>query len=109
MADTTLPRALADVAAERQRQITAEGYDHAHDDAHEDFELSRAASVYALFAAMPALDRDFALRHGPHLYGANIVWPWGREHLNLTTRRADLVKAGALILAEIERLDRKEG
>jgi len=34
------------------------------------------------------------------------VWTWERAWWKPTTRRRDLVKAGALILAEIERLDR---
>ena len=35
-------------------------------------------------------------------------WPWVRRWWKPTDRRRDLVKAGALILAEIERLDRIE-
>lgn len=33
-------------------------------------------------------------------------WPWHRVWWKPSTRRRNLVKAGALILAEIERLDR---
>lgn len=36
------------------------------------------------------------------------VWPWDESWWKPTNRRRDLVKAGALILAEIERLDRAE-
>ena len=36
-------------------------------------------------------------------------WPWDREWWKPTTQRRDLVKAGALILAEIERIDRASG
>jgi hypothetical protein len=38
------------------------------------------------------------------------IWPssWGAHWLKDTAPRRDLVKAGALILAEIERLDRAE-
>lgn len=38
-------------------------------------------------------------------------WPftWWLDWWKPTTYRRDLVKAGALILAEIERLDRREG
>ncbi|MEB3421767.1 hypothetical protein VK682_24660 [Salipiger manganoxidans] len=34
------------------------------------------------------------------------LWPWDRKWWKPTTPRRDLVKAGALIVAEIERLDR---
>jgi hypothetical protein len=34
------------------------------------------------------------------------IWPWDRKWWKPTDRRRDLVKAAALILAEIERLDR---
>lgn len=108
MSDNT-EQALAAIAAERQRQISAEGYDASHDDEHHTGELARAASVYAIYAALPALDRDFAARYGPQLYGTDRLWPWDHADLKLTTRRAELIKAGALIVAEIERLDRLNG
>jgi len=34
------------------------------------------------------------------------LWPWGKEWWKPSDRRRDLVKAGALIAAEIDRLDR---
>lgn len=82
-----LTKAEVDVMAERQRQIHKELWTTAHDDKYEDNELSRAAACYAL--------------------GVTAYWPlkwqgWWKP----TSRRRDLVKAGALILAEIERLDR---
>jgi len=39
-------------------------------------------------------------------YSRPDVWPWGGFTWKPTTPRRDLVKAAALILAEIERLDR---
>ena len=36
------------------------------------------------------------------------LWPWLSSWWKPSTNRRDLVKAGALILAEIERLDRAE-
>ncbi len=106
---STTEQALAAIAAERQRQISAEGYDAAHDDEHDTGELALAAGVYALYAAMTPLERDFAARYGPNLYGTGGLWPWDHADLKLTTHRADLIKAGALIVAEIERLDRLNG
>lgn len=97
---------LAEIGDERTRQILSEGYDHQHDDAHDDFELARAASVLTTYATMPEIDRWVAVRHGPRLYGAELLWPWDLEHFKLTNPRRDLIKAAALIVAEIERLDR---
>lgn len=34
------------------------------------------------------------------------IWPWDEHWWKSTTRRRDLVKAGALVAAEIERIDR---
>ncbi|OZI58737.1 hypothetical protein [Bordetella genomosp. 1] len=83
--------AARDVLAERQRQISAEGWTPEKDDAYESCDLADAAAQYVLLAA------GWKNIH---------VWPWRGEWLKSTTPRRDLVKAGALILAEIERLDR---
>ncbi|NKJ43681.1 hypothetical protein [Novosphingobium sp. SG720] len=69
-------------------------------------ELARAASTFAVYAALPELDRENAREFGPHHYGQQMVWPWDDEHFKLTNPRRDLIKAAALIVAEIERLDR---
>lgn len=85
--------ALDDIAAERRRQIEVEGWAPEHDDAHTDGHLTDAAACYAL---------------GPdQMRAVWYLWPWDRHWWKPTTRRRDLVKAGALIVAEIERLDRK--
>lgn len=87
--------ALRDVMAERLRQITAEGWTHCNDDAYQTGDLANAAACYAMTA--PMMDRD---RTAP------AIWPWAASWWKPTNRRRDLIKAGALILAEIERLDR---
>lgn len=90
---TVQDAAASDVLAERTRQISAEGWTPAHDDAHFDGAIARAAASYALSSAgYPHLGMD--------------VWPWSHDWWKPADRRRDLVKAGALILAEIERLDR---
>lgn len=86
--------AIADVLAERARQITAEGWTAAHDDGHRDGELAIAASCYA----NPASPRWKG--------GVPGNWPWRNKWWKPKDRRSDLVRAGALIIAEIERLDR---
>ncbi|WP_226018651.1 hypothetical protein [Novosphingobium sp. FKTRR1] len=99
---------LAEIGDERLRQILDEGYDRAHDDAHVYGELARHAAVLAIYATLPELDRTHAATFGPMHYGAQMLWPWADYQFRLSTRRRDLVKAAALIFAEIERLDRAE-
>ncbi|TFZ55586.1 hypothetical protein E4V01_21935 [Methylorubrum sp. Q1] len=85
--------------AERRRQVEAEGWTPAHDDAHGRFELASAASCYAVHAQY--VGRDQIADDNPPAW-----WPWDRKWWKPADRRRDLVKAGALILAEVERLDR---
>lgn len=93
----TATTAARDVIAERKRQTDAEGYDTAHDDEHDIGELAAAAAAYAAHSASVS----GCLQPGE----ANSIWPWARG-FKPKTPREDLVRAGALILAEIERLDR---
>lgn len=97
--------AWRDVLAERQRQISAEGWTPDHDDCHDRSELAQAAACYAL-SGTPADKAVFI--HGRWKDPRDLFWPWSwdRSWWKPTDRRRDLVKAGALILAEIERLDR---
>ncbi|MGJ7924933.1 ead/Ea22-like family protein [Klebsiella aerogenes] len=94
----TATAAAADVLAERKRQVTAEGWTPGHDDEYEHGELADAAGCYALSSEL------FDCAGEPPR-----PWPWPDEWWKPTNRRRDLVKAGALILAEIERLDRAAG
>lgn len=90
-------QAALDVGAERRRQIEAEGRDFSNDDQYTNGELAAAAGSYALHAHdAPEPRPNFA----------PAWWPWGIESWKPSDARRDLVKAGALILAEIERLDR---
>lgn len=99
------PAAWTDVLAERQRQVTGEGWTADHDDKHTGGQLALAATCYAWIAA--ASDDDRAC------YVAQAVpvedWPWANDHWKPTTPRRDMIKAAALLLAEIERLDRAGG
>lgn len=91
--------AACDVLAERQRQISAEGWSAEHDDAYTDGQMAVAAGYYALASGFPH-ERDIGHGHLP------VHWPWAATWWKPRTRRSNLVRAGALILAEIERLDR---
>ena len=94
----------ADVLAERRRQQTDEGWTRPHDDAHSDGSLAAAAAVYAMTGSQPEL------RISQADYNATLkaLWPisWDRGWFKRKDSRRDLVRAGALIIAEIERLDR---
>ncbi|MDZ6220010.1 ead/Ea22-like family protein, partial [Klebsiella pneumoniae] len=94
----TVTAAAAAVLAERKRQVAAEGWTPGHDDEYEHGELADAAGCYALSSEL------FDCAGEPPR-----PWPWPDEWWKPTNRRRDLVKAGALILAEIERLDRAAG
>jgi hypothetical protein len=77
---------------ERTRQVKDENWSSVHDDAHSAGELARAAAVYAMAAwKLSVID----------------YWPWSTSWLKLSNHRRNLVKAGALIVAEIERIDRE--
>ncbi|HFH3030932.1 TPA: hypothetical protein ACGJSF_001529 [Pseudomonas aeruginosa] len=93
-----VPQAWIDVQAERRRQITAEGWTPEHDDLYCAAELPRAAAAYILNGANDE---------------APAIWPFVAKWWKPRDARSNYVRAGALILAEIERLDRaalgKEG
>ena len=110
-----LSTAARDVLAERARQISVEGWTHDHDDIHAAGQMALAAGCYAMFASASDRQRATAdLPGGLATLGKTLtgwsawlqIWPWDRSWWKPTNRRRDLVKAGALILAEIERLDR---
>lgn len=98
-----LSQAVKDVVAERRRQIEAEGWTPEHDDTHTCGEMGAAAAAYAL--SRPYIRSVTSVR-GISRNSIAQIWPWSPEWWKPTDRRRDLVKAGALILAEIERLDR---
>ncbi len=97
----SVPQAWLDVQAERRRQITAEGWTPEHDDEHADGQMAQAAGCYALHAGGIGTDWPDGRQNGAALF-----WPWDKDSWKPTTPRRDLVKACALALAEIERLDR---
>lgn len=86
--------ASVDVLEERKRQVDVEGWTPQHDDEHSDGEMPHAAACYALMAG-----GTFAI---------DALWPkiWGP--VKAKPQRRALVIAAALLLAEIERLDRAQ-
>lgn len=88
--------AAADVLAERRRRVEVEGWTPERDDAHSTGEMAMAASCYAAVAGDPSSDGWYV----------EMIWPWDESWWKPGNARRNLIKAGALILAEIERLDR---
>lgn len=105
-------QALLDVIAERERQQAAEGWSTAHDDEHNDGSLAKAAACYALCAGVGTasargLETHHAFVSEYQMAGVPLpVWPWEMNAWKPKNPRRDLVRSAALILAEIERLDR---
>ena len=97
--------AIEMIAEERRRQIEKEGYNADHDHHHEFDELAYAAIAYTLpnpIFNVP-LDEDTGVSMTISKFG---FWPFHRSEFNPSGNRVkDLVKAGALIAAEIDRLN----
>jgi len=81
------------IAIERRRQIE-KGYTPELDDSHEDGVLSRAAICYieASFWRCKKISR----------------WPWSKSYWKPKDKLSNLVRAGAFIAAEIDRLQRTQ-
>lgn len=95
---------IESIAAERKRQVEEEGWTSEHDDAHVHGELAGAAACYAMYVALYGIGRtDLSEIVSRTL---RELWPWSPHWWKPKGRRADLVRAGALIAAEIDRLDR---
>lgn len=104
--ETKMKTGIELIAEERARQISVEGWTPEHDDAHTDSELARAAATYA----MPGWLRNLHVRpictETTHTIRAKI-WPWEISWWKPCEDRVrELSKAGALIAAEIDRLQR---
>jgi len=83
-----LTEAAFDVLSERSRQVKQEGWSENHDDQHTPMELAKAGAAYVLN------DRS--------------MWPWDSTFWKPKGLRRNYVRAAALILAAIERIDRSE-
>lgn len=98
-------QAIADIWAERRRQIDDKGYRREGDDHFHRAELASAAASYLV---LEIVDRSRTDGWRSVLEGiARDLWPWRLERRNAAyDDRRKLIVAGALIIAEIERLDR---
>lgn len=89
------------IAEERQRQVEKEGWTPEHDEQHTEGQLADAAACYA----MSDEARDFINTN----WGNDMwlhIWPFDLEWWKPSPndRIRELTKAGALIAAEIDRL-----
>jgi hypothetical protein len=95
-------RAVLDVLVERERQTSEKGWTPEHDDGHVNDEIAAFACFYAMSPGArewPASETGY----GDTLGAAIVPEGWAAKPGD---RRRELVKAAALVLAEIERLDR---
>lgn len=86
------------IAEERKRQIESEGWTPEHDAQHNKGEIINAAACY--------LEQGGAVQYGgkPHPMILSL-WPWGYKWWKPSQDPVrNLVKAGALIAAEIDRI-----
>ena len=109
---------IEEIAAERKRQVESERWSSKHDDQHTNKSLALAAALYA--APIPLFQKDDLARGGVSFIDP---WPWWLKDHDPQSRAAPvpnwdkrqkhsyrrrLAIAGALLAAEIDRLDRAE-
>jgi len=108
------------ITKERERQMSQEGWDAQHDDRHTEGELAMAAVCYAtpepvfvkeeyigcvrFVDPWPWFDTIEVTRYGDGLTNRVPAWDKRKKHSKLRC----LIIAGALIAAEIDRLQRIE-
>lgn len=90
------------IARERLRQITAEGYDAAHDDAHPG-EMTTAGAHYG-FNAGHSISETYDVHERASVPAR---WPWGAKAWKPKTPGRDIERGGALLAAEYDSLERR--
>ncbi len=100
---------ISEIRDERDLQVERHGHNFAVDDSYTTGQLARAAAVYALMAGVRAGVPEGERLDDDILTMIKMLWPWAPSSFNPKDQRRNLVRAAALIVAEIERLDRLEG
>lgn len=98
---TSATLALHDVMDERHRQMMVEGWTAKHDDEHSNGSMAYAAAAYAV----ASIEQADSLVAASNLFART---GWHKNWWKPRTPRRDLVRATALLLAEIERRDRAD-
>jgi hypothetical protein len=88
------------IAEERQRQIDKEGWTAQHDAEHKYGELAIAAACYAVY-------NTDANVNNPNTRSPN-GWPWNDNSFKPADLIKNLVRAGALIAAEIDNIQKQQ-
>jgi hypothetical protein len=94
-------QALTRIAIAREKLISEAGFDQVHDDAQLQSQLVVAAGSYALHAIASEAERQQFSPGAPPP-----AWPWEATLWQPEDRNRDLLRAAALLVAEIERLNR---
>ena len=91
----SINKVVSEITGERHRHIREKGWTAEHDDEHSDGELQEAAAAYCLWRdGRKSLPRS--------------LWPWDMGWFKPKSIRRNLIKASALIIAEIQRIDRAD-
>lgn len=87
---------IEQIEKERKRQVSEKGYTAKHDDAHKSGQIANHAAALAT----------------TWLDCVDTMYPYSEEAIKMglknQDRKTQLIKAGALIVAELERLERLE-
>lgn len=100
------------ICEERERQIMEEGFDSAHDDQYENQEILRSAIAYLLNTKnnLEMAGNNCAIYEQEGVWEDCSCllydWPWDESWWKPESAIRDLTKAGALIAAQIEQLQR---
>jgi hypothetical protein len=86
------------IAQERQRQAEQEGFTSENDEQWTCGELTKAAAFYALYGVELPAGVGFVSE----------LWPWSMAWCKPKNRLRNLARAGALIAAEIDRLQQAD-
>ena len=98
------------ITEERQRQIEKEGWTAEHDAEHKGGEIALAAVCYATPSEFLTF-RPVSMVDDPSDFKTPELWPWSNNWFKpapdnkIESRIRELQKAGALIAAEIDRLN----
>lgn len=100
--------AIASVLRERLEQVERHGYSPAHDAEHEEAQIGQGALAYVCAGLAIEMGDTFegeeAARSAAYLDGAVGIWPWESELFRPTDYATCLVKAAAMLIAELDRV-----
>jgi hypothetical protein len=103
---------LQEIGVERARQIHVEGHTREKDNAYAPGLLANAGAAFVWFSGLTDAERAHFFKPAMDGKQARVLWatlwPWAREAFKPKTRRQELIVGAALIVAEIERMDRME-